>query len=67
LRFIHAWDAAPAVVMTTLTPWWRRRIAAAFAFPDIVVDNNKRRGRPLGSRLRARAQAQAGQGRKENP
>jgi len=35
VRFIHAWDAAPAVVMTTLTPWWRRRIAAAFAFPDV--------------------------------
>ena len=64
-RFIHAWDAAPAVVMTTLTSRWRRRIAAAFAFPDVVVDN-KRRGRPLGSRLRARAQAPAGQGRKEN-
>lgn len=29
---IHAADGAP-VAEVALTPWWRRRIAAAFAFP----------------------------------
>lgn len=31
-RFIHAIEGAP-VIEASLTPWWRRRIAAAFAFP----------------------------------
>lgn len=34
-HFIHAYDGA-AVVESPLAPWWRRRIAAAFAFPGIV-------------------------------
>jgi NlpC/P60 family putative phage cell wall peptidase len=31
-RFVHAMEGGPAVEIT-LTPWWRRRIVAAFAFP----------------------------------
>lgn len=31
-RIIHAHDGA-AVALAWLTPWWRRRLAAAFAFP----------------------------------
>ncbi|SON54891.1 putative phage cell wall peptidase, NlpC/P60 family [Hartmannibacter diazotrophicus] len=31
-RIIHAHDGA-AVAQAWLTPWWRRRLAAAFAFP----------------------------------
>lgn len=34
-RFVHAYDGA-AVVESPLGPWWRRRIAAAFAFPGIL-------------------------------
>lgn len=33
-RIIHAYWGH-AVVETRLVPWWRRRIAAAFRFPDI--------------------------------
>lgn len=33
--FIHAHDGA-AVAEVALAPWWRRRIAFAFAFPDIA-------------------------------
>jgi NlpC/P60 family putative phage cell wall peptidase len=32
-RFIHAHQGA-AVAMATLSPWWRRRIAFAFRFPE---------------------------------
>ena len=32
-RMIHAWHGR-AVCETALTPWWRRRLAGAFAFPD---------------------------------
>jgi NlpC/P60 family putative phage cell wall peptidase len=32
-RFIHAHDGA-AVALATLSPWWRRRIAGVFAFPE---------------------------------
>ncbi len=32
-RMVHAWDAVPAVCEIALDDWWRRRIAAAFAFP----------------------------------
>ncbi|RKQ95256.1 NlpC/P60 family protein [Maricaulis maris] len=33
-RIIHAyWHRS--VVETALTPWWRRRLVAAFAFPDL--------------------------------
>jgi NlpC/P60 family putative phage cell wall peptidase len=31
-RLVHAMEGAPAVEIT-LTPWWRRRMVAAFAFP----------------------------------
>lgn len=31
-RMIHAYDGV-AVCETHLTPWWRRHLAAAFAFP----------------------------------
>ena len=34
-RFIHAYDGA-AVVESPLGPWWRRRLAAAFAFPGLA-------------------------------
>jgi NlpC/P60 family putative phage cell wall peptidase len=33
-RFIHAQQGA-AVATATLSPWWRRRIAAAFRFPGV--------------------------------
>jgi NlpC/P60 family putative phage cell wall peptidase len=33
VRFIHAHQGA-AVAMATLSPWWRRRIAFAFRFPE---------------------------------
>ncbi|MEW5421384.1 NlpC/P60 family protein [Amorphus sp. 3PC139-8] len=32
-RFLHAYDAAGQVVESSLSPWWRRRLAYAFAFP----------------------------------
>jgi hypothetical protein len=32
-RFIHAQQGA-AVTTATLSPWWRRRIAFAFRFPE---------------------------------
>lgn len=34
--FIHAFEAAPACE-AVLTKWWRRRIAAAFAFPGVIT------------------------------
>ena len=34
-RFIHAYDGA-AVVEVPLGPWWRRRLAAVFRFPNVV-------------------------------
>ncbi|NLH80712.1 MAG: peptidase P60 [Phyllobacteriaceae bacterium] len=34
-RFVHAYDGS-AVVESPLGPWWRRRLAAAFAFPGIL-------------------------------
>ncbi len=34
-RFVHAYEGA-AVVESPLGPWWRRRLAAAFAFPGLV-------------------------------
>lgn len=33
--FIHAYQGAGAVVRSPLVPQWRRRIAAAFAFPPV--------------------------------
>lgn len=33
-RFIHAHDGA-AVATAALSPWWRRRLAFAFAFPGV--------------------------------
>ena len=33
-RMIHAHDGA-AVTEVALTPWWRRRLAAAYRFPEI--------------------------------
>ena len=33
-RIIHAYWGQ-AVAETALTPWWRRRCVAAFAFPDL--------------------------------
>ena len=33
-RLIHAYWGR-AVCETSITPWWRRRIAAAFAFPEV--------------------------------
>ncbi|XBQ16278.1 MAG: NlpC/P60 family protein [Oceanicaulis sp.] len=33
-RMIHAWHGR-AVCETALCPWWRRRIAGVFAFPDL--------------------------------
>lgn len=35
-RIVHAYWGR-AVVETNLTPWWRRRLAAAFAFPQQVI------------------------------
>jgi NlpC/P60 family putative phage cell wall peptidase len=34
-RVIHAMEGAPAVEMK-VTPWWRRRIAAAYSFPEVI-------------------------------
>ncbi len=34
-RFLHAHDGA-AVAAASLTPWWARRLAFAFAFPPIT-------------------------------
>jgi len=34
-RFVHAYEGA-AVVESPLGPWWRRRLAAAFAFPGVA-------------------------------
>ncbi len=36
-RFVHAYEGS-AVVVSALVPQWRRRIAAAFVFPDIHPD-----------------------------
>jgi NlpC/P60 family putative phage cell wall peptidase len=33
-QFVHAMEGGPAVEIA-LTPWWRRRIVAAFAFPGV--------------------------------
>jgi len=33
-RILHAWHGQ-AVCETTLGPWWRRRVAGVFAFPDL--------------------------------
>jgi hypothetical protein len=33
-RMIHAIEGAP-VCEVHIAPWWRRRIAAAFRFPDM--------------------------------
>lgn len=33
-RFVHAYEGS-AVVVSALVPQWRKRIAAAFAFPEI--------------------------------
>ncbi len=32
-RMVHAWDGR-GVVETTMGPWWRRRVAAAYRFPE---------------------------------
>lgn len=37
VRFVHAYDGS-AVVESPLGPWWYRRLAAAFAFPDLRDD-----------------------------
>lgn len=37
IRFIHAVEGAP-VCEINLSSWWRRRIAAAFRFPDRYAD-----------------------------
>ena len=34
-RFVHAYEGS-AVVESPLGPWWRRRLAAAFAFPGLA-------------------------------
>jgi NlpC/P60 family putative phage cell wall peptidase len=34
-RMLHSYEAHP-VAEVTLSPWWRRRIRFAFAFPDIA-------------------------------
>ena len=36
-RFVHAYEGC-AVVESPLGPWWRRRLAAAFAFPGLAED-----------------------------
>jgi NlpC/P60 family putative phage cell wall peptidase len=36
-RFVHAYEGA-AVVESPLGPWWRRRLAAVFAFPGVADD-----------------------------
>jgi hypothetical protein len=33
-RFVHAFEGA-AVTESPFGPWWRRRLAAAFAFPGL--------------------------------
>lgn len=33
-RMVHSYEAHP-VAEVTLSPWWRRRIRFAFAFPDL--------------------------------
>ncbi len=33
--FVHAIEGAPACEVA-LSPWWRRRLAAAFAFPGVI-------------------------------
>jgi len=38
-RMIHAY-AGRAVCESYLAPWWRRRIAAAFAFPGLASDED---------------------------
>jgi NlpC/P60 family putative phage cell wall peptidase len=35
-RFVHAYQGGGAVVASVLVPQWRRRIAAAFSFPDFT-------------------------------
>ncbi|MES2906363.1 MAG: NlpC/P60 family protein [Pseudomonadota bacterium] len=35
MRMIHAYDGA-AVAETSIGPWWRRRIAAIFTFPEMM-------------------------------
>lgn len=37
-RMIHAWHGR-SVCETALGPWWRRRCAGAFAFPEIPGDD----------------------------
>jgi NlpC/P60 family putative phage cell wall peptidase len=34
-RLVHAMEGGPAVEIS-VTPWWRRRIVAAFAFPGVT-------------------------------
>jgi NlpC/P60 family putative phage cell wall peptidase len=36
-RFVHAHESA-AVAAAWLNPWWRRRLAYAFAFPGVGAD-----------------------------
>jgi NlpC/P60 family putative phage cell wall peptidase len=38
--FVHAYEGAGAVVRSRLVPQWRRRIACAFAFPNISIDRS---------------------------
>lgn len=38
-RFIHAYEGN-AVVETRLGPWWRRRVACAFRFPDVDKEHD---------------------------
>ncbi|HEY4193848.1 MAG TPA: NlpC/P60 family protein [Mesorhizobium sp.] len=33
-RFVHAYQGAGAVMVSALVPQWRRRVAAAFSFPE---------------------------------
>lgn len=42
---IHAVDGAP-VCEVALSPWWRRRIAAAFRFPPLETDHAQPLQRP---------------------
>lgn len=37
-RFVHAYDGS-AVVESPLGPWWRRRLAGAFAFPGLLDED----------------------------
>ena len=34
-RLVHAMEGGPAIEIS-VTPWWRRRIVAAFAFPGVT-------------------------------